>query len=393
MKNLINSIKSSEFLSPSELLKLKVSLVLFFMFIFGALTVPISIFEEFAIGFVILVPVSFIFMFILSIVMLTTNKVRVSMHLSIYTFIGLTVYYIAGTNQLYGYLLFFITLIIIIFYQDMLTYLFYGGAITIYGIYYVGTHGVSLQESIAVDLFISNIIYQSTLIGFYLIFLVHFVLSDSMNEKLNNRYLQIDGSIKNLREIAMKYSNEIDDRNNIDPIYDNYSFQQAVSELSIFMNEFFEHDGNAISEAVEFYFYLHHLNIEDIENKNSNPVVKKYTSEFRKYLLNSNSQMIGLLFDFICQFKSGTDEKTKRYEFQINNLLSNRTNKVILLVYIYKFLKTEKSQKDKWGRLERYLSHEEIVEIIESKKFREFISYEDVTFFLSNQDLFENSIK
>ncbi|MFP4287510.1 MAG: hypothetical protein ACLFRI_07385 [Candidatus Izemoplasmataceae bacterium] len=389
MRTLLNKIRSSEFLSPVELLKLKVSVVWTFMFIFGALTIPVSIFEDFNKVFIVLIPTAFVLMFIIGIVSLSLNRVRISMHLSIYTFMGLTLYYVAGTNQLYGYLLIYITIIIVIFYQDIYTYVFYGGIVTVYGIYYIGEFGLNLLYPNVIDLHLTDLIYQLSLFIFYIVFLINFIVSESMTERLNERYLQVDSNIKRFREIVLKYTNELDDKSNKNPVYESVEFQKAVSELAIFINEFFEHDGSAISEAVEFYFYIHRLNIEEIMQGKSSETAKMFTEEFKKFMLNQDSHLYHILFEFVCQFDSGMNSKDKRYEFQINNLLSSSTNKIIYLAFLYKYLRQEKTQQDKWGRIDRPMSHDEIIALIQSKEFREFISFEDVNFITTNQEIFE----
>lgn len=389
MKNLINKIRSSEFLSPVELLKLKVSVVWIFMFIFGALTIPVSIFEDFERIFIVLIPTAFVLMFLAGVVSLSLNRVRFSMHLSVYTFMGLTLYYVAGTNQLYGYLLLYITIIIVIFYQDIYTYVIYGGAVALYGIYYIGEFGLNLLYPNISNLQLTDFIYQLSLLIFYIIFLINFIISDSMTERLNDRYLQIDSNVKRFREILLKYSNELDDKTNKNPIYESVEFQKAVSELSIFINEFFEHDGGAISEAVEFYFYIHRLNIDEIMQSKSSETAKRFTEEFKKFMLNKDSHLYQLIFEFICQFDNEMKAKDNRYEFQINNLITSNTNKIIFLAFLYKYLRQEKTQQDKWGRIDRPMSHDEIISLIQSKEFREFIAFEDVNFILKNQEIFE----
>ena len=69
--------------------------------------------------------------------------------------------------------------------------------------------------------------------------------------------------------------------------------------------------------------------------------------------------------------------------------IDNKIDKLLSLSILYRFLKTEKTQLDKFNKVERKLSHAEIVDMFISKEFREFISYEQVNFFLDNQDLFE----
>lgn len=389
---MVSKIKNSEFLSFAELLKLKVSLVLFFLFIFILLTVPISIFEDFNLEIRIIIPSVFLLLFFLSIFLLSVNKVRAAMHFSIYTFIGLTVYYVIGSSHLYGYLVIFVTLSIIIFYQDIYTYILYGLPLTGYGVYYIILNGERLGNSNLTNLGLSNYIYQGILIGFYVIFLIHFILSDHIYESINNEYLEIQKKNKIYRGYSLKYVEDLHDRNNITPHYERNDFQQAVKEVAKFFNAYLDKQNEEIDELVDFYFFLHRTSIDDIlSNNTTNPITVKYTKELKKYILNENSEMYEILYTFLTQFKKGFPQNDKfRYINELNRLFNNRANRLIALAMIYHYLKVEKTQYDKWGRVEKAYTHDEIVDLFKSNSFREIISYEDMTFFLKNQHIFED---
>lgn len=391
MNNMISKIKNSEFLTFGELLKLKVSLVLLFLFIFGVLTIPVSIFEEFSLEVQIIVPSTFIVMFLLSVLLLALNKVRVAMHFSIHTFIGLTVYYVVGSNHLYGYLLIFITLTIIIFYQDIYTYILYGGSLTIYGIYYIEANGELLMGHMATSVGLSSLVYQGILLGFFVIFLIHFILSDSMYESINLEYIKTLNATKKYQEHCLQYMRTLEEEKNKKALYDDASVQSAVSELSCFFDKFLQDEPLAIQEVVEFYFFLHHQEIDQIlAGETKNQLVNKYTKELKSFLLNKPSEMNSILFAFASQFKAGYNDKNEtRYVYNIDKLFTSRTNRLIALAFIYKYLKSEKTQYDRWGRIEKRMAHNEIREWFESLEFREIISFEEMTFFIENQDLFD----
>ncbi|MFW6282378.1 MAG: hypothetical protein ACOC1O_06315 [bacterium] len=393
MTSMFSKVKNSEFLSFAELLKLKVSLVLFFLFIFILLTVvPISIFEDFNLEIRILIPSGFLLLFLLSVFLLSINKVRAAMHFSIYTFIGLTVYYVIGSSHLYGYLVIFVTLSIIIFYQDIYTYILYGLPLTGYGVYYIIVNGEQLGNSNLNNLGLSNFIYQGILVGFYVIFLIHFILSDHIYESINNEYLEIQKKNKNYRGYSLKYAEDLQERNNIAPHYQRPGFQKSVKEVAKFFNAFLDNQDEDIKELVDFYFFLHRTSIDEIlTSKTINPITVKYTKELKKYILNENSEMYEIFYTFLTQFKKGFPQNDKfRYVSELDKLFNNRANRLIALAMIYHYLKIEKTQYDKWGRIEKAYTHDEIVDLFQSNSFREIISYEDMTFFMKNQHVFEN---
>ncbi len=391
MKTLLKKVKNSEFLTSGELLKLKVSLVLLFLFLFGIITIPVSIIGEFSLEVRIFLPSIFILLFLLSLAFLVTNKLRTSMHFSIYSFVGLTMYYTLGSSHLYGYLLLFITLTIIVFYQDIYTYIIYGGALVFYGVIYIQSIGNSLLGIEATSLLLSNLVYQGLLLAFYVIFLIHFILSESAYDNLNEEYLSVKKNILLYQNKALKYNEELNERYDKKEIYNQEHFKYSVKRVSEFISEIYEIDSQTIDELVEFYFFLHDKNIDEIkQSENLNPLSKKYLMQLEKYMLNQSSEMNEIIFSYAGRFQDSYHQETKiRYQYHINTLSNNKADQIILLCYMYIYFRTEPTQFDKWGRVERTLSHEEIKTLFTSNAFRDIISFSDMTFFIDNEELFK----
>ena len=393
MKSMINRIRNSEFLTFNEVLRLKVAIVTIFLFVFVTLSIPLSSYNNFTRDIDILIPVGFALLLILTMFLTLINLNRWAMHFSIYTIIGITVFYVGGTDYFYGYILFFVTLTVIIFYQDIITYLIYGGGITAYGIYYIMQNGNGIVGTNSTGVEISSLTYQTILIGFYLVFLIQFVISDNIYERMNNEWVRMNKVLEKYQTFSLQYLKENLEKNEQDPLYKNPKFQQLVSELSVFINEFFEEDGNKIAEVVEFYFFLHEQEIDKIINDKELPLItRRYAIELQKYLMNSRSELVSILFDFTTLFKGNKQFKETRYEYSLEKLFNNKIDKLLALAILYKYLKTEVTQYDRWGKVAGILSHEEITELFVSKEFREFISFEQVNFYLDNQELFEKHL-
>ncbi|MGS0972643.1 MAG: hypothetical protein ACVCEJ_05350 [Candidatus Izemoplasmataceae bacterium] len=393
MKTLINRIRNTEFLTFNEVLRLKVVLVTAFLLLFVGLTIPISALLSFNFQFSIniIVPIFFIILLLITIITVILNFNRVAMHFSIYTMIGLTVFHVGGANHLYGFILFFVSLTIIIFYQDIITYIIYGGAVTFYGSIYAYQSGGELMGVLSSSEQVSVLTYQIMLIGFYVIFLIQFILSDHIYEKLNNEWVRMNKILEKYQDFSLQHLNEYTEKKKATPIYKNTKFQQTISELAVFLNEFFEENGEDIAELVEFYFFLHTQEIDQVvENEEASNEAKIYAEQLRKYLLNKRSELTSMLYDFSTLF---IDQKVQfnstRYLYSIDDLFTTKTNKMLALAILYKFLRTEVTQFDKWGNIGKILNHDEITELFVSKEFREFISFEQVNFYLDNQELFE----
>ena len=391
MKTMINRIKNSEFLTFNEVLRLKVAIVTIFLFVFVVLSIPLSSFNSFTRDIEILIPIAFALLLVFTMLLTVVNLNRWAMHFSIYTIIGLTLFYVGGSNHFYGYMLFFVSLTVIIFYQDIITYLLYGGGITIYGIYYITQNGESILGKNATGIETSSLTYQVILLGFYLIFLVQFIISDNIYEKMNNEWIRMNKVLEKYQSFSLQYLKEHLEDNEVEPLYKDTKFQQLVSELSVFINEFFEEEGNNIAEVVEFYFFLHDQEVDKIIGDKELPLLtRRYAIELQKYLINSRSELVSILFDFTTLFKGDQKFQENRYEYSLEKLFNNKTDKLLALSILYKYLKTEVTQYDRWGKVTRVLNHEEITEMFVSKEFREFISFEQVNFYLDNQELFRN---
>ena len=393
MKAIINRILNSEFLTFNEVLRLKVAIVTIFLFVFVFLSIPLSSFNNFTLDINIFVPLGFAVLLVFTLVLMLFNLNRWAMHFSIYTVIGLTLFYVYGSDHFYGYILFFVALTVIIFYQDIITYLLYGGAITVLGVFYIVQNGISIVGINSPGVEVSSLTYEIILIGFYVTFLIQFIISDNIYEKMNNEWVKMNKVLENYQDFSLEYLKEIAEDKGQDLLYKNVKFQQTISELSVFINEFFEETGENIVEFVEFYFFIHNQNIDEIiEDEEVSPLTRKYAKEFQKYLMDERSELVSILFNFSTIFKGDSDYNEKRYEYNLDKLFSNKIDKLLSLAMLYKYLRTEITQYDKWGKIERILTHEEVTELFVSKEFREFISFEQVNFYLDNQELFEEHL-
>ncbi len=390
MKTLISKIRNSDMLSYADVLKLKVSLVLLFLFIFGVLTVPVTLFEEFSLEVLIFLPTAFTTLFLFSSVMLVVNKVRTAMHFSIYTFGVLTVYYALGSNPLYGVFLMYVTLTIIIFYQDIYTYIVYGAALTLYGLIYIHQNGAQLVAPDATSVLTSNLVYQGALMGFFLIFLIYFILSEIIYEQINHDYKQTQQSIKKITLHVMTYTNELRERENHTSLHNDENLQKAVRDVSVFFASFYPDEKVDMEEYVDFYFFLHHQDLQAIYREHRQTEVEKYARELEKYLINKPNDLMQIHMSMTAKFYQGAEGAypNTRYEFKIDENYRRKVNRIIMLACLYRYLRVENTQYDRWKRLEASLSHDDIINLINSQVFRSILSHEEVKFFLENHQLF-----
>jgi hypothetical protein len=393
LRSFVYKIKNSEFLTFNEVLKMKVKIVNWFLIVFLALTITVVPENNITRNLLLLLAPSAI-MLLVSFLLVRFKISRVAMHTTIYTFLLLTGYYLTSSDYFFTYMLFFVGLTIIIFYQDFMTYLLYGGALMIAGVYYVIVEGSSLvgQNSVsaASSSYVSSLTYQVILIGFYIVFFVQFIVSDNIYARLNNEWVRMSKSLERYQEFTHSHLVELIDKSEKEAIFKSSKFQQTVSEIAVFMNEFFEDNGDEIAEVVEFYFFIHGKEIDLVIEDQELPVItRKYALELKKYMLNYRSEIVSILFDFSTLLQDEEPYDENRYVYDLNKLFNNRINKLLSLAILYKYLKSEITQFDKWGQISKTLNHEEITQLFLSPKFRDFISFEQVNFYLDNQELFK----
>lgn len=148
MRAILNRILNSEFLTFNEVLRLKVAIVTIFVITFLGLSMTTSTLNSFTLDINIIVPSFIALAIILTILLTIVNLSRIAMHFSIYTIIGITGFIVIGSYDFFGFIMFFVSLTVIIFYQDILTYLLYGGAVTVAGTYYILYYGSQLLNAI-----------------------------------------------------------------------------------------------------------------------------------------------------------------------------------------------------------------------------------------------------
>lgn len=390
MRKIFNTIRNSEFLSFSEVLRLKVSIVTLFVVVMTIVSIPLSSFSDFAIQAYFIIPLVILVFIFITILFLAFNLNRLAMHFSVLTVIILLVYLTYGSNQFYGYIIFFVTLTILIFYQDIATYFVYGIIVTGYGVYYVLVNGEMIIGTNSLDSTISQYSYIIILIGFYFIFLIQFLLSDNIYESMNSEWVRMTKLLNRYHSSSSHHLYELLEKNGKEPLHKNIKFQQTVSELSVFINEFFEEDANNIAEVVEYYFFVHDQEIDDvIKNDELSVQARKYAVQLKKYLMNNDSELVSILYDFATLFKGDKKYVESRYQYNLDEIFPDKIDKLLSLAILYKHMKTELTQMDKWGMISKALTHQEITKMFISKEFREFITYEQVNFYLDNEDLFE----
>lgn len=391
MKQLWLKIKNSEYLSDNEYLAIKVSVILVFLMLLGIVFIPINVILTAQTWVQVFIPLSFIFTFIVALVSFLSNKPRVSMHFSLYSLFILGGSYFTFSSPIYIYLLIFAILSVVIYYQDAYTFFTYGSILTIFGIAYMffnieDLSIVSFQSTDALQI----IIYQTTLISFYIFFLLYFINSEIANERFINEYSRSKAYTKKYFEKIIALKKVILEQESDVSLHNKSAFQQAVIEIATFMGEMNGYSAKKLQELAEFYIYLHDIDIEDaLKNKNLKDQTRSYILQLKKYLINNNNEFLNLSYDLAMQDKEGLETSDETLDSDLEELFEFDYDRIIAFVFIYRFLKQEVSQLDKWNRFNLPMEHSEIKNILQSVEASKFFTNVELSFFIDNEELFK----
>lgn len=394
MKDLIFRIRSSQYLSNNELVAIKVLFINILLFIVGVITVPINILFSGLTIVQVAFPLTFVLAFGATTILNLMSKPRLAMNASIYAFIIVAASFFPTASPIYLYLMIFALLGLLIFYQDFYTFAIYGSAITIFGIIFlffnIDTFTAEIfQQSATTQI----VIYQGTLIIFYVFFLLNFINLEITNERYIKNFLESKTYTKNYIELIIKLKEAMNDHDRIGPIYDQNVFQQSLLETSTFLGEIFGFKAKEIQELVEFYLYLHEVDADlIINNKNINSKTKSFAKQLKRYLINQNNEFMGLVYELISETKQGLNNKIQNLDTRIHNSYHSSTDRFIATAAIYYYLRTEITQLDKWERTDENLTHQSVKDILMDSLVLNYLSPGEINLILDNDELFKRML-
>jgi len=394
MRDLIFRIRSSQYLSNNEIVAIKVIFVSVLLFIIGSIAVPINVLFSGVTFVQIAFPLAFVLTFLSTVILNALSKPRLAMNASIYSFGIIAASFLPVASPLYTYLIFFGILAILIFYQDFYSFAIHGTIVTLFGVGFMllnfETFGSGLFET---NQTIQIVIYQGTLIIFYVFFLIHFIYGEVVNERYIKSFLESKSYTNSYIELILKLKDSMNDKDKISPIYDRPQFQQALLEVSTFLGEIFGFKAKEVQEMVEFYLYLHEVDPDlIIQKKEINVKTRSYAKQLKRYLINHNNEFMGLAYEMISETQKGLDAKVEDLELKISNSYFTNTDRFIAVLTIYYYLRTEVTQLDKWGRTDEVLTHQSVKNIIQNSHILNYFDASEINFIIENEELLRRII-
>lgn len=387
MKDFLRRFFNTEFLPMSEVRKIKVVIVMAFLLLMTFITIPFSFFLSYQLIVKIIVIVGLFLVYGLMIFLIKIQKILPAIQITMIYSIGLTLFYTQGTSSFYAYLFFYISLTIIIFYQELYSYLLYGTVLVVLGVFYTILHqnGLILMQDVPGSVYI----YISVLVLFYLIFFVQILYTEKLYTDMNLEWVKMNKIIDKYQEDILYYLTETNKDEKEGPIYEDLNFQKAVDELSVFIAEQYRENGKEITNVLDLYLYIHEKGLDKIlDNEEISITMKKIANRLDKYMLNKRSELFSMVINFFTKFQDTAPFKENRYDYKISSLTEETEEQIIAMTFIYQYLTHEVIGLDGWDQMKRILTEEEVLSLLSSPEMSEFFSPSQIGFFKDNYDLF-----
>jgi len=387
MKNFLRRVMNSDFLPMNEVRKIKVVLVMAFLLVVTAATIAFAFFFDYSLAVKIVVMGVFALGSVVIFLLVRINRIMAAIHVSIIYTIALTLFYTQGTDSFYAYLFFYISLTVIVFYQELYIFLSYGTIVFGLGFYYILVNRGNLVA--ATDIPGSAYAYLVLLGIFYAIFLLQSLHNEKIYTDLNLEWVKLNHVIGTYQDFTLFHAEEIRKKSGESPLYEDVAFRKAVDELAVFVCEQLKDRGKDITNVLDLYIYIHERGLPKIiENDELSVATKKIANRLDKYLLNRRTDMVSILMNFHTRFRATEPYRSNRYEYHLGRLAPAYDEQVIALALVYRYLANEPTAFDQWGQPEKTMSHEEICQLFAAPEMEEFLSDGQIAFFKENADLF-----
>ena len=386
IKEFFKKLFNTEFLPMSEVRKIKVWVVMAFLLALTILTIPYSTFFDYSLALKLITIISLFILMGIMVVAVKLEKPLIAVQISMIYSILLMLYYTQGVNSFYSYIFFYISLTIIIFYQELLSYLVYGTIVVIIGVFYT----LQFQTGLVIvdDIYGSVYIYIAILLIFYIINLIQMLHNEKIYTDLNYEWVKMNHIIHNYQDDILYYLEDIRQDAHHSPIYEDLEFQQAAFELSQFISEQIMKDGKEIVNLIDLYVYIHEKGLTQIiDNQEISVAMKKTANMLGKYLLNENTDMFSMIINFYIRFQETKTNKEKRYSYEVSDITEFTEEQIIAFCLIYCYLSHEVEKDREWHQLEITDEDEENAGIFANTELSEFFSNQVIAFYNDNYEM------
>ena len=390
MISFIRRILNSEILPVSEVRKLKVHIVMIFLFIITLVTIPFSFFFNYSTLFQVLSLVTFGLFYLLCLIFVRYNKIFTAIQISIIYTILLMAFYTRGISSFYAYIFFYITLTVIVFYQEIYSYFLYGTLTVILGIFYTLAQGEGLF--LINDIIGARYIYIAGLVIYYWVSFINILNSEKLYADMNLEWVKLNNFNGNLQKDILYHLEDIRTNLKKTPLYEDVDFQKATFEIGGFLSEQLLDDFSKVDNLIDLYIYIHEKGLDSILKNNEISIpMKKKANILGKYLLNKNTDMFSMLISFYLKYQKTEQYHENRYQYHLDSITNFMDEQIIGFTLIYIYLHDEMSMTEEWKTIN--LKGTSLNSIFAKIDIHEFFSDTLIDFYLENMEKFKNTLK
>jgi len=378
VNKLLATFLNTEYLPMNDVRRLKIIIIFVFLSLFTVITIPISD----ALNYQIWVKIIFISTFFLGLLLtflgLKFGKLFFSIQVTIIQAVLFMIYYTQGITSFYAYLLFYIVLTIIAFYQEVYSYFIYGTFVMVLGVFYVLTKGEGLL--LTDDLEGALYVYIAGLALYYLTHFIFILINEKSYTEMNVTWINYKRINDGIQVDIFNYLEALRRANGAPPITEEVEFQAAVREISEFIAKQVLKDGSEITNVVDLYFYMHEVGLKDIlDNDDLSVNMKKATDSLKKYMFDETSDLVSMLLsvslkDFPSQMASG--------DLDIQRLSDKKDEQMIAFAMVYCYIARGLYQRSEWA-----LMNDDALKKLEDFDFEMFFDDDILAFYQDNQEL------
>jgi hypothetical protein len=385
IKNFFNIVLNTEYLPMNEVRRLKVIIILLFLILFTALTIPLSALLSYSFwvkfGFIS----GFISLVLLTIIFLLVKKIFFAMQVTIIQSVLFMVFYTQGITSFYAYLLFYIVVTIIALYQEVYSYFVYGTFVSVLGVFYILTEGDGLL--IVNDIPGAIYIYVVGLVLYYFVNFIYILVNEKSYAEMNLEWINSKQTNDGIQEDIFNYMEALRRAEGKPPIFEDLDFQKAVLETSEFIAKQILKDGSEIKNVVDLYIYIHERGFDSIlDNDEISVNMKKTTDSLKKYIINDNSDLFSMVINFCLRDYQSTIDIS---DLSVERLTEYKDEQVIAFSLIYVYIANNLYQLSDWNKIER----KEQSRNLEDFDFETFFGDHILAFYQDNQKNIKKHLK
>lgn len=301
------------------------------------------------------------------------------MQITIIQSVFFMVYYTQGITSFYAYLLFYIVLTIIAFYQEIYSYFVFSTFVTVLGIFYIFNDGDSLL--INNDLPGAIYIYITGLILYYLVNFAFILINEKSYSEMNLEWIHDKKTNDSMQKDIFNFMQAIKRIQGDPPIYEDNDFQAAVTETSEFIAKQILKDGSEIKNISDLYFYIHEIGYQKIlDNQNISLNMRKTTVNLKKYMVNDHSDLFSIMINFVLRHKKPNIDID---DLNLSNLNINKDEKLIVFAMIYVYMTHNLYQSSSWNKFEVDMNTKKVIDF----DFEPFFDDQTIAFFQDNIEI------